>query len=448
MDRVLEKFILSLRRLGVRVSPSESMDAMGAIELLGYSDRAAVKSALSASLAKSETESRIFDWCFERFFEQGQFIENPDPPSVAYENEQEPDSMRETAPLTRMLLSGDRTGVAVAIQRAFEALDAASFRFFTQRGQNVRKILDRLRFDDLNRDIERMRQGRSTGSASAAEALQRARDEVYGIVRDYVQRQFALFAPPPEEEFYFRAKLSDIEERDYQRMQAIIAKLVKQLNTLYARRRTAARVGILDFKKTLRVNLANQGVLFDTRWRKKKPDRPNVVAICDISRSVRHVTRFFLLFLYSLTEIVAKIRTFLFCSNLAEASHIFESYPLEEAIARIEANRGFQIRMGLTDYGRALSDFKEHHFNTVSRRTTVFIIGDARNNYDDPRAEILGLIRQRCRKIVWLNPESPLLWRTGDSVMNSYLPYCHVAQECNTLNHLVQVASILCHTGR
>ena len=100
----------------------------------------------------------------------------------------------------------------------------------------------------------------------------------------------------------------------------------------------------------------------------------------------------------------------------------------------------------MTDYGRALSDFKEHHFNTVSRRTTVFIIGDARNNYDDPRAEILGLIRQRCRRIIWLNPESPLLWQTGDSVMNSYLPYCHVARECNTLNHLVQMAALLCRT--
>jgi uncharacterized protein with von Willebrand factor type A (vWA) domain len=140
------------------------------------------------------------------------------------------------------------------------------------------------------------------------------------------------------------------------------------------------------------------------------------------------------------------LRTFLFCSNLGEATHIFESYPLEEAIARIETGCGFRVTMGLTDYGRALLDFKEHHFNRVSSRTTVFIIGDARNNYDDPGAEILGLILQRCRKIVWLNPESPPLRQTGDSVMKSYLTCCHVARECNTLNHLGQVAELLCHT--
>lgn len=448
MDRVLEKFILSLRRSGVRVSPSESMDAVGAIELLGYSDRTAVKSALSASLAKSKAEKQIFELCFERFFAQGQFFGNPDPHRVPLQKAHDPDSFIETAPLSRMFLSDDWPGVAVAIQTAFEAVDTASLRFFTQKGQNVREILQRLQFEDLGRDIERMQQGKSSGSAAAAAALQKARDEIYDVVRDYVQRQFVLFAPPSDEEFYFHSKLSDIDERDYQRMQTIITKMVKQLNTLYARRHTTARVGVLDFKKTLRVNLANQGVLFDTRWRKKKLDRPDVIAICDISRSVRHVTRFFLLFLYSLTEIVAKIRTFLFCSNLAEASHIFESYPLEEAIARIETNRGLEIRMGLTDYGRALSEFKEQHFNRISRRTTVFIIGDARNNYDDPRAEILDLIRQKCRKIIWLNPESPLLWQTGDSVMKSYLPYCHVARECNTLNHLGQVAALLCRTAR
>jgi hypothetical protein len=424
------------------------MDAVGAIELLGYGDRAAVKNALSASLAKSEAEKQIFDSCFERFFAPGQSIANPEPHGAPSGNAHDAESIVETTPLSRMLLSDDWTGIAVALGMAFEAMDVESLRYLTQRGQNVRRILERLQFEDIGRDIERLRQGGSSGSAETAEALQRARDELYGVVRDYVQRQFALFAPPSDEEFYFNSKLPDIDERHYQRMQTIITKMVKQLNALYARRRTTARVGLLDFKKTLRVNLANQGVLFDTRWRKKKPDRPDVIAICDISRSVRHITRFFLLFLYGLTEIVARIRTFLFCSNLGEASHIFESYPLEEAIARIENNRGFRIRMGMTDYGRALSDFKEHHMNTVSHRTTVFIIGDARNNYDDPRAEILGLIRQRCRRIVWLNPESPLLWQTGDSVMSSFLPYCHVARECNTLNHLMQVAALLCRTPR
>jgi hypothetical protein len=424
------------------------MDALGAIELLGYDDRMSVKSALSASLAKSEMERKIFDLCFESFFSQNALINNHGSDGVSPRKVPDPDILAQAAPLSGMLLSDDWAGIAVAMQMAFETIDVASLRFFTQKGQNIAKILQRLNFEDIARDVQRMRQEGSVGSAESAAALEETANGLYNFIKHYVQRQLALHVPSTDEEYYSHLKLSEIDERDYRRMQPIIARMIKQLNSLYARRRNAAKAGALDFKKTLRVNLANHGILFDTRWRKKKPDRADVIAICDISRSVRSVTRFFLLFLYSLTEIVSKIKTFVFCSNLVEASHIFETYPLEEAVSRIETGSGLPILMGLTDYGRAFSEFKELHLSGISRKTTVFIIGDARNNYDNPGADILGLIRLRCRKIVWLNPEDPRFWQTGDSVMKSYLPYCHVARECNTLDHLLKVSALLCRVAR
>jgi uncharacterized protein with von Willebrand factor type A (vWA) domain len=167
------------------------------------------------------------------------------------------------------------------------------------------------------------------------------------------------------------------------------------------------------------------------------------MAICDVSRSVRYVSRFFLLFLYSLNEVVSRIRTFAFCSNLVEVSYIFEEYPLDEAIARLDTGTGVPISVGLTDYARALTDFKDHYLQNVTRRTVVFVLGDARNNYDDPRADLLKLVARKCRRIIWLNPEAPGLWGTGDSVMPAYLPHCSLARECNTLSHLEGVAGIL-----
>ena len=445
MDRVLEDLILSLRRSGVRVSPSESMDAARAVELVGYGDREALKGALSAALAKSRPEREIFDGCFERFFT----LEPPVLSRISSEDARGSDGPDEESSLAGMLLSGDGAGVALAIQMAADAVDVSSLRFFTQRGQVIQRILRQMGFPELSGDIERMGRGQSMGGSGSA--LERARDEIFEAVRGYVERQFALFAPraaePFGEEYYLNSRLSGIDERDYERLQRIVRRMVKRLNALYARRRSLARMGVLDFKKTFRASMANQGVLADVRWKKRRPDRPDIVAICDISRSVRHLTRFFLLFLYSLNEIVARIRTYLFCSDLVEATRVFESYPLEEAVNRIETGNGLQVTMGLTDYGRALSDFKQNHFNRLSRKTTVFIIGDARNNYDDPKAEILGLIRQRCRRVIWLNPESPLQWRTGDSVMRSFLPHCDVARECNTLNHLGAVAALLSRTG-
>jgi uncharacterized protein with von Willebrand factor type A (vWA) domain len=441
VDRVLENFIISLRRWGVRVSPAESMDAARVVELLGYLDRDALKTALAAALAKSASEQEILERCFERFFSLGGTVAAPiDARDASAANVE-----MEASALTQMLLSGDEAGLALAIQLAIEAVDATSLRFLTQKGQYTQRVLGQLQLDALNRDIESFRRSRSMGGTAAA--LQRARDELYAGVRSQVERQFALFAPfaaeSLDDEDFIDARLSGIDERNYRRIHRIVRRMVRELNALYSRRRTCARVGLLDFKKTFRANMASQGVLFKTVWKKKRQERPEVVAICDISRSVRHISRFFLLFLYSLNELVSRIRTFLFCSNLVEASHIFESFPLEEAVGRLETGRGLPIYFGLTDYGQALMEFKENHLHKVSRRTTVFIIGDARNNYDQPRAEILRLIRRRCRKIVWLNPENPALWGSGDSVMTSYLPYCDVARECNTLNHLKKVAELL-----
>jgi uncharacterized protein len=441
VDRVLEDFIISLRRWGVRVSPAESMDAVRVVELLGYLDRGALKSALSATLAKSAGEREILERCFERFFSLGGTVAAPidvhEVPAASVEMEE--------SVLTQLLLSGDEAGLALAIRMAVEAVDATSLRFLTQKGQYTQRVLGQMQFDALNRDIESFRRSRSMGGTAAA--LQRARDELYDAVRSQVERQFALFAPfaaeALDDEDLIDARLAGIDERNYRRVHRIVRRMVRQLNALYSRRRTCARVGLLDFKKTFRASMASQGVLFKTVWKKKRPERPDVVAICDVSRSVRHISHFFLLFLYSLNELVSRIRTFLFCSNLVEASHIFESFPLEEAIGRMETGKGLPIYFGLTDYGQALTEFKENHLHKVSRRTTVFIIGDARNNYDQPRTEILRLIRRRCRKIVWLNPENPALWGSGDSVMTSYLPYCDVVRECNTLNHLKKVAGLL-----
>jgi uncharacterized protein with von Willebrand factor type A (vWA) domain len=168
-----------------------------------------------------------------------------------------------------------------------------------------------------------------------------------------------------------------------------------------------------------------------------------VVAICDVSRSVKTVSRFLVLFLYSLNEILEKIRTFIFCSNLIEVTPVFDEYPVEEAVAKIDTGTGLDIVMGRTDYGGALLDFKENELDAVTDKTTVLILGDARNNYGDPRTEILREIKERSRRLIWLNPESEPFWGTGDSEMKKYLPHCHLVRKCNTLYHLERLVEVL-----
>jgi uncharacterized protein with von Willebrand factor type A (vWA) domain len=168
-----------------------------------------------------------------------------------------------------------------------------------------------------------------------------------------------------------------------------------------------------------------------------------MVVLCDISRSVEAVSRFMLLFLYSLNEEIAKIRSFVFCSNMAEVSHLFEDYGVGEALVRLQQGTGLGVSLGRTDYGQAFRDLKETGLERIGRRTTVLILGDARNNYGAPETGILSLMHQRARRVIWLNPESPAFWGIGDSEMKRYLPFCTLARECSSVNHLERAIGFL-----
>lgn len=441
MEGAIENFVLALRRSGVNASTAETLDAVRAVERVGYSDREALRIALAATLAKSLDERILFDSCFERYFSAVSFSEGP-PAGRPHISSRSTPAVSE---LARMLLSGDRAGLTVALGEAARTVELTGIRFFTQKGMYIQRILRQMGFDVLERDMKNIVS--VEGGTEQFRSLRNAREEFYRTVRDYVERQLDLFAPQASanmmEDYFRNVRLSSVEQRDLQRMHAVVEIMARRLSALYSRKRKRSSRGQLDFKKTLRDNMAHRGLLFDTRWKAKKKDRPDVVAICDISRSVKNVTRFFLLFLYTLNEMLARIRTFVFCSNLAEVSGIFNEHGLERAVAAIESGNDFGVSFGLTDYGRSLVDFKQNHLGAVSQKTTVIIIGDARNNHDDPRAEILKEIHEKCKRLIWLNPEGRTLWGTGDSAMPCYLRFCSLAMECNTLSHLEKVARSL-----
>jgi uncharacterized protein with von Willebrand factor type A (vWA) domain len=126
---------------------------------------------------------------------------------------------------------------------------------------------------------------------------------------------------------------------------------------------------------------------------------------------------------------------------------VFEEYPVEEALERLQKGLGLGVVLGRTDYGQAFQDFKENWLDGVSKKTTVLILGDGRNNYGDPRTDILKLIRERSKTLIWLNPEPLSFWGIGDSEMKRYFPYCYLVKECSTVNHLERLVDLLLRTG-
>ncbi|MEO8113081.1 MAG: VWA domain-containing protein, partial [Phenylobacterium sp.] len=166
-----------------------------------------------------------------------------------------------------------------------------------------------------------------------------------------------------------------------------------------------------------------------------KIDRPSIVAICDVSKSVAAEAQFLLSFLYSLNEVVERLDAFAFSGRLIPVNAILDEHGVESAILKVLQTIGFQQ----TDYGRALEDFCDQHLDRLDRHTTVIFLGDGRANFAEPRLDLMKLIHDRSRAVIWLNPEPESYWAQGDSVMHRYQRFCHVAKQCNTLAQLERI---------
>ena len=164
-----------------------------------------------------------------------------------------------------------------------------------------------------------------------------------------------------------------------------------------------------------------------------------MIALCDVSGSVANVARFFLMFLYSLSEVLPNIRSFAFSNQAGEVTDLFDAKDIEDAAAETLILHGG----GSTDYGKSLCDLEGFIENDIDRKTTLIILGDGRSNFGDPRTDILKSLHEKSKRIIFLNPEPKTLWGTGDSEMNRYAPYCHKAKACSSLSDLEKVVEDL-----
>ena len=419
----------------VPVSPAEAIDAHCAAESVGYVDRNLLRDALCSVLAKSEDEVVRFENCFDMFFRREEFRERPDDAA----NVDIEDTPAAELPLARLLTSGSRDELAQALERAAVAAGAADIRYATQRGLLTRRTLDRMGLRDLEAMIAALRRGNDPAAQALAGRLEQGRGYLFDEARRYMARLFELYARPAgeqlREEFLVETQLSAVEQRDFARMHRIVRRMAKRLATRYNRRRKQTRRGVLDVRRTIRRNMAHDGIPFETEWKQTKIERPKIIVICDVSQSVAAAARFLLLFLYSLNEIIATLRAFAFSAFLVEVSDILEEKSVEQAIPEILEKVGFRP----TDYGRALADFDASFMGAVDRRTTIIVLGDGRTNDADPRIDLMRKLHSRSKSIIWLNPEPETFWGTGDSEMPRYRTFCHVAKTCNTVRDLERI---------
>jgi hypothetical protein len=193
----------------------------------------------------------------------------------------------------------------------------------------------------------------------------------------------------------------------------------------------------------LRRNMGHGGVPFELVFKERRKDRPKLVILCDVSSSVANVSRFMLQFVYSLQECFTKIRSFVFVAELGEVTQVFRDQDINAAIEKALDGGDVINVYTRSNFGQAFHYFWRNYLSAVDHRTTFLILGDARNNYNDPRTWCLREIHNKAKNVVWLNPENPSAWGFGDSVMDKYLSHIDAAEECRNLKQLSRIVDRL-----
>lgn len=443
MRENLHRFFRAARGAGVRISPSESIDAMRAVADVGFADRDVLRDTFLLTLAKSPQDKQSLSECFDLFFQQPEINppaaqDNQPGESQEKDNTETPSGESATSapsglgPLAQMLMSQDRNAMAAALANAASAAQLSDIRFFTQRGIYSSRILEQLGIAQLRDDLDAL----TVSDPAQAERLAAATEALRDTVRDTVTQALALYGREESEnlrnEILRNAPMSQLDHRQIEQMRVLIRQIARRLRERYSKPRKRQRRGHLDVRRTIRRNAAWGGVPFLTTWKRRHRDKPKIIAICDVSGSVARVSDFFLLLIYSLHEVVSDVRSFAFSSHLIEVSDLLNEKEANEAMKEIMAKVGF----GSSDYGKSLADFEKLCLSAVTPQTTVIVLGDARTNNLDPRADILRRISERSKRLVWLNPEGRMAWGWGDSEMPRYATYSSVVRQCSTAKQL------------
>ena len=356
--------------------------------------------------------------------------------------------------LTELLMRGQGSEMEMAIRDGGQGAGLERLMYFLQVGYFSRRISDQFDWSAIERDIEKIMQalearGLDPGQLARIRNYLELRLEAFRrMIRQHVQRELERRAYRAGEKLT-REVLADkplfaLTPDEVAQMRNVVAKLARRIKDALALRQRQEQKGRIDSRKTMRKSLAYDGVPMEIFLKRRHREKPKLITICDVSDSVRNASRFMLQLVWNLQECFSRVRSYVFVSEIAEVSQAFATYPVERAIewALKGAPVDYHCR---SDFGYAFNRFATTELESLDKKTTILLLGDARNNYNDPQAWALRLIRERVKGIIWLNPEGQWGWGIGDSVMPLYAPACDIVRECRTIGQLGEVVDNLVH---
>ncbi|MFJ4926722.1 VWA domain-containing protein [Streptomyces sp. NPDC088736] len=447
VTRRLTELVGALRAHGVRIGTGETVDAARAMEALGLTDRERLREGLAATLLHGTAQRRVFDPAFDLYFPRlvgvpGSGAAGTDAPAA--DREELRDRLAsalaadDAALLARLAVEavngfgGYGSSPGSDGWSSYQTLDRLRPQTLLARARDeVRArsgaagFTDRLLEDEIRRRIEDFR-ALVAAEARRRVAERRGRDEI-------ARRAVAPTADRVDFLFAGRDRLAELR--------GVVQPLARKLATrLAARRRRAAR-GTVDLRRTLRASLSTGGVPMRPVLRRRRPVRPELVLLCDVSGSVSGFSDFTMLLVQALHDQFSKVRVFAFVNRIDEVTGLLEhgAADPEGLGARIRAEATLTGWHGSSDYGVAFGEFTERYAGAVGSRSTVFVLGDARTNMADPNLPAVRLLREQARRVYWLNPEPRSQWGTGDSAAPEYagLVEMHECRNARQLGDLI-----------
>jgi uncharacterized protein len=435
----LLSFCDELRREGVSIGTAEILDAFQALGEVTWTEREDFRETLAATLAKSQEHRRVFEILFDRFFfnaVEAQVIERG-LKDERFEGGERID-LDDLASQIREAIREGRDGQMSDLAR----LAVAAFG-----GQGETSGV-------IGVDVQRIRRSLGLRQPSSqdqrAEAVELDREELRRFER-HLRRELERALIQRTESLPTARPLAELDRalptgplQDLAQVHRVVAQLKRRLATRGHESRGRRRSQIVDVRRTMRASLETGGVPLRLKYRARRPRRPEIYVLCDVSTSVTSASVFFLSVVHALHDAFRKLRSFAFVERIDEVTEIFERERSFRTISqRVTREAGVSDVSGYTDYGRVWLEFLARAGDDLDPRSTVIVLGDARTNGREPHAPMFGHVAERAGRMFWLNPEPRLYWNYGDSVMAAYEPYCDGVFECWTTKQLEQFVHVV-----
>ena len=475
---LLAGFIQELRKAGLPVSLTENLDAMEAVKHIPMEDREAFKYALAATLVKSSNHWKTFETVFEVFFSlRGREYHLGE---LTDEQQAQLDALDELTSMEGDIGAAGMGGmegmtpeeIAEMLFNAMKNADSGLMRAIARQAVSrfagmepgrpvggTYYLYRTLRNLDLEGVVERMmedaRMQRGGELTQLEERLERDEfesraDQLRKEVEAEIRRRLVadrgveamaktLRKPLPEDVDFMHASREEMLA-----LRKAIYPLTRKLAVRLARKRRHGRKGPLDFRNTVRHSLSYGGVPAEPKFRHPRPHKPEIFVIADISGSVAAFARFTLMLVYAISGQFSKVRSFVFIDGIDEVTDYFEGVEdVTEAVHRVNTEADVVWVDGHSDYGHAFEQFWERWGKEMSPKTTVLLLGDARNNYHAAQSWVVQELNKRARHVYWLNPEPRSYWDTGDSIVSEYGNHCDGVYECRNLRQLEHFVGLL-----